>query len=39
MSRKSQHFEKGRLDCREILDILKKDISTNLDKAYALKSR
>ena len=35
----SQQFEKGHLDRREILDNLKKDILTNLDKAYAIKSR
>ncbi len=39
LSRNPRHFEKGHLDCREILDSLKNDILTNLDEVYALKSR
>ncbi len=32
-------FEKGHLDSQSFLDSLKNDISTNLDKVFAIKSR
>ncbi len=35
----SRHFEKRHLDCQKILDSLKNDILTNLNKVYAIKSQ